>query len=777
MNLPFFFNEENRKETWLLLVAFVALCIEVLALLYQLRLVSLPGLRSGNDSQERAIGAVTFREKNVTSRAPSSLSWYPLAGGDKVHLNDSVMTGSGARVRIELEGATELVLEGDTLIRFSDERKWNGGSSVVNLEVNQGIVRVKSEKAPIRVAVRNRRIDVGPGSEVLLEKSAVRAEAQVQVAKGKAVVLEGAEEGQGVTIKEGDRVSLPEAVGAIAPPLPAVLKLAARTPASGAKLFAKTEVEEVLLSWDGADGDTLEWDRSDDFKNVKTQAAAGETRLGLKPGRYHWRVRRGTRVSEPTEFVLVPPIHYEVRGPASNSVLKRNQKLKLDWAAVDGANEYRLEVAADENFASVTVDKKGKATAVELGQLPPGKYFWRVTASSKDWGPWPASAVKSFSIKKPLAAPKAKGPKMLKGGWLRSLSGAVAVLWNWIIPEAQAAEGADSEEVVLAWQFSWEKIEGAAGYRVEVGLDPNFKKLAIKREVTETTISLQLPPGRKYYWRVAAFDEDKELGAYSRTEKVDAPNGRIQKIPVRLPAYVKQEPPKPPVPPRSEGLGYLVPSWVRLGAGGGFVMQSVSASNASIQSTGFPLGKFDLYLHRTFAGSELELGVGFQKLRYQTKDGAIAAFQPDILTTNWDGHLLYKGLGWLGGSPLTVGFAYRTLSDLHRVGDETASMVHATSASVLVGVSPWQSSDSSTFRQADLLLEASPLGSATGFGLWLRGRFGLWNLAKPLTAELQLLLHPSYRKFGSGARSQLGLETAVALVIGGLFDVSPKWVE
>lgn len=781
MNSPLFTNEENRREVWLLVAAGLALCIEILALLYQLRLVSLPGLRPAGSSPERVIGSVTLREKNVTSRAPSSLSWYPVAAGDKVHRNETVMTGSGARLKIELEGATELLLEGDTLIRFSDERKWTGAASVVDLEVNQGVVRVKSRMAPVRVAVKNRRIDVAPDSEVLLEKAALRSEAQLQVAKGKAVVVEETKQEEGVTIKEGDRVSLPESVGAVAPPLPAVLKLASREPKAGAKIFAKTEVDDVHFTWDGTDGDALEWDTADDFQTLKTQPASGEARLGLRPGKYFWRIRRGTRVSEPAELVLVPPIRYEFRAPASNAVFKRKQRVRLEWAAVEGASGYRIEVSPDESFANLAFERELAGTSVELPQLDPGTFHWRVTASSETYGAWPPSETKRFSVKSPLAAPKAKGVKMLPGGkgsWLRALKDVFAAVLEWVIPSAQAAEEpVQEEEAVLAWQFSWGAIEGAAGYRVEIAIDAKFKKVVAREELTQTNFSLTLPPGKKYYWRVAAFDEDKEVGDWSRVEKLEAPNGRVQKTPVRLPAYVKQDPPRPKALPRSSGLGFLLPSWVRLGAGGGYVMESVSSSTSSIQSNGLPLGKFALYLHRTLAGSELELGLSFQRLKYQTKDAAISAFQPDLLASTWSAHLLYKGVGWLEDFPVTAGVSVRSVPDLQRVAEETASRVYATSGSVLVGISPWQKSDAASFRQWDLLLEATPFGNAKGAGLWLRGRWGIWNQIKPLTAELQFLLHPAFRKFTSGDRSQLSVETEVALVIGGLFDVSPRWVD
>ncbi len=788
MTPSFFSNQESRKETWLLFAATLALCIEILALLYQLRLISLPGTRRASVSDERRIGSLTLRERSVTSRAPNSLSWYPLAGGDAIHLNDTVMTGSGAKARIELGTSGEISLEPDTLIRFSDERRWTEGLTVVNLEVNQGTLRLKSQKDPVRLMVRNRRVELGPESEVVFERSSGGADSEMEVAKGKALVSQDSvEAGADVILKEGDRVSLPEGAGTIAPPQPAVVRLGARSPRAGSRIFAKTEVEEIVLSWEGNEGDRLEWDKSEAFSDARSQAAMGEVRLGLKPGQYFWRVRRGTRVSEGASFLVVPPIEYELRGPASKSPLRRSKKVKLDWAKIEGAAEYRVEVASDEAFTRLQWEGKTREAEVELPLLPGGKYFWRVRAVSSQWGEWPASEMRFFTVKAPLAAPKAKGAKMLdakpvtepppkKGGWLKRATDLLIAVGNWLIPEAQAAE--KSVDAILAWQFNWTPIEGAAGYRLEISLDPDFKKITARKEVEMTSVSLVLPPGKRYYWRVAAFDEDRELGRFSQAEKVDAPNGRIQRGALRMPAsIVKAPPPRPPAPPRSQGYGFLIPSWVRLGAGGGFVSQSVSGPSESLSSTGFPLGKFEAYLHRTIAGSELELGFSLQRLRYQTKDGAIASFQPDLVSSQFETQFLYKGFGYFRNFPVTVGLLYRSLNDLHRVGAETAGVGKVSQIGALVGLSPWQGSDPASFWQTDLLVEFSPLGGAKGGGLWLRGRYGLWNSVKPLTAEIQVLLHPSLRSVSVGSRSQLNLETSVALVIGGLFDVSPRWVD
>jgi hypothetical protein len=562
------------------------------------------------------------------------------------------------------------------------------------------------------------------------------------------------------------------------------VRLLRRSPAPGSRVFAQAELAEVRLQWDGKEGDVLEWDTDSEFGSPKSLEAAGDVRVGLAPGHYHWRVRRKERSSDSADFTLMPPARYEIRSPASNAVLKRKKRPVLEWAPVQGASAYIVEVSLDPLFSSLAFEGQSEAPTVELPLLPHGKYFWRVRAQAVGGGEWPSSGAATFTVKAPLAAPKPKGVRGRPGGGSKKegslsplkdrLLAFAGAIYDFLIPEARA-----EEEDVLLWEFAWEPIQGAAGYRLEIALDAKFRSVVRTKEVTATSVALRLPLGRRYYWRVAAFDEDREVGRFSRAQTMTAPRRKIVAArPLRR--LATQGPPKPappPKPPRTAGFGWLAPSWVRLGAGGGFVSQSVTSSAETIQSSGFPLGDFALYLHRSFAASELELGLSYHRLRFRTKDTAIAAFQPDLLASQWGAHLFYKGLFGIKSVPVTVGLGARSVADLHKVASETAAAGAVTYSSLYLGLSPWQGSDPSSFWQTDLLLEVSPFGAAAGAGLWLRGRMGLWNLAKPLTAELQVLLRPSYRRVAVGARSQINLESSVSLVVGGLFDASPRWVD
>lgn len=61
-------------------------------------------------------------------------------------------------------------------------------------------------------------------------------------------------------------------------------------------------------------------------------------------------------------------------------------------------------------------------------------------------------------------------------------------------------------------KLEWKEARGANAYHVQVATDPNFKWLIAEDHFVKTT-SFEITkaePGRKYYWRVAAYNTDND---------------------------------------------------------------------------------------------------------------------------------------------------------------------------------------------------------------------------------------------------------------------------
>lgn len=90
----------------------------------------------------------------------------------------------------------------------------------------------------------------------------------------------------------------------------------------------------------------------------------------------------------------------ELAGPASFSKIEGG-KVTLQWKAVEGADEYHVQLATDPNFKwLVANDYHVKATSFDASGLEPGKhYFWRVAAvKSHNWSTFRRSFFASSSF-------------------------------------------------------------------------------------------------------------------------------------------------------------------------------------------------------------------------------------------------------------------------------------------------------------------------------------------------------------------------------------------
>ena len=79
------------------------------------------------------------------------------------------------------------------------------------------------------------------------------------------------------------------------------------------------------------------------------------------------------------------PTPPNVRSPRGDLIARFRDmppRVKFEWGAVAGAQNYRLELARDRNFEEILVDEYLNETTFTHGNLSAGEYFWRVSARS-----------------------------------------------------------------------------------------------------------------------------------------------------------------------------------------------------------------------------------------------------------------------------------------------------------------------------------------------------------------------------------------------------------
>ncbi|MDY6946433.1 MAG: FecR domain-containing protein [Pseudomonadota bacterium] len=145
---------------------------------------------------------------------------------------------------------------------------------------------------------------------------------------------------------------------------------------------------------------------------------------------------------------------------------------ELSWGESPGVASYHVQLARDEQFAELALDRDDvQATRLTVASLPPGRYFWRVGALSADGerGAW--SSPRSFVQR--AAAPQMEQPEL------------------------------SDRKLRLRWQPRPENR-----YQLQLARDEQFTRLVVSETVTASELTMKQPRPGRYYVRVRTIDAD-----------------------------------------------------------------------------------------------------------------------------------------------------------------------------------------------------------------------------------------------------------------------------
>lgn len=210
----------------------------------------------------------------------------------------------------------------------------------------------------------------------------------------------------------------------------------------------------------------------------------------LDPGTtYYWRVRGTTTETEgpwsDAFSFTTQAAEVALTAPALSSPADGAQNLGADisftWNDIPAATGYLIEIATDAEFADVVFGIDLEGTLLLLTNvLDPGiTYYWRVRGTTAEAeGPW--SDTFTFSTQAALIAVGLVSP----------------------------ADGA--RDIPTTVDLTWNGIEGATAYNVQVATDLNFNEVVFEasdlgEEVNEVTAAA-LAPTTRHFWRVRGLN-------------------------------------------------------------------------------------------------------------------------------------------------------------------------------------------------------------------------------------------------------------------------------
>ena len=154
---------------------------------------------------------------------------------------------------------------------------------------------------------------------------------------------------------------------------------------------------------------------------------------------------------------------------------------------------YRLQIARDANFTDLFLTRdSGEATHLEIDDVPPGHYFWRIAGvdakgEAGDWSP-----AQNFIQRQPAPTPS--------------------------LPTFSRRE----------MRFHWDSREGVR-YRIQLARDPGFRRLVSERTIDTPGVATRRPRPGLYYARIQTIAADGSAGPFGETRRFE----------VRIPLWVE----------------------------------------------------------------------------------------------------------------------------------------------------------------------------------------------------------------------------------------------
>ena len=240
----------------------------------------------------------------------------------------------------------------------------------------------------------------------------------------------------------------------------------------------------------------------DDESNFATPLFDRETSLSefpaptLNPRRHWWRVRAinsagvAGSYSASRRFTIgtAPPVTLAaptLLSPANGATVA--QPLTLDWADLEGAVNYRVQIDDSSNFTSpLTVDQTVFGSQFTAPTLPTRQHWWRVRGTNSAGTAGPFSVVRSFT---PTALPPPAAPTL-----------------------RTPVNGATPAQPIA---FDWDAVAGATNYRIQIDDSSNFASPVVDTTNEASAFTAPTLALTQHWWRVLALNSAGTAGPFS----------------------------------------------------------------------------------------------------------------------------------------------------------------------------------------------------------------------------------------------------------------------
>ncbi|MGZ3723941.1 MAG: hypothetical protein ACXVA9_13450, partial [Bdellovibrionales bacterium] len=282
------------------------------------------------------------------------------------------------------------------------------------------------------------------------------------------------------------------------------------------RIYTHTGAASVKLRWKAPLAQDLIVQTLGEKENVIALSEGAEDReLNLPVGRHQVFLRSGAKTSTAlsVEVWKAPLLH--LISPLPRNRVRTGSETSFVWMTAPGVVGYDFQV----NGHAVNVHESREENTFATSFTDEDDAQWSVQGKDAEGFSIPSLYSYPLYIREaPLAAPKLRSPTLRRPAKVEG--GGASFWWRQIfLPEACA------DEILYQALFSWDKVEGADRYVIEISETADFRAPLVNKIVTKNEFMWKKMSLKSYYWRVAAETKSGRLGIFSDPELVNLKNG------------------------------------------------------------------------------------------------------------------------------------------------------------------------------------------------------------------------------------------------------------
>lgn len=493
------------------------------------------GFRPRHDNQLTALaGEVQTQEHELRRRSLDSLVWEKSNAHDSLYYYDSILTLSQSTASLKLFKNTDLHLSENTLVTIEPPSDDKHGE--IRLLFHKGGFKARNPYVKTEVKGDNWSMEIKTDSEVDLRQAGAD-NYELQITKGE------------VDFKSvlGEQHLLKDQVLRIDPQslmqmqvLPQDTLRWIDPPAK--RIYTHHGDISANLKWEGIHPKQLVRQTLGGKEDILPLGdEATEISLSLPVGHHSFFLRNETQTSQPLEIEVwnAPLIH--LVSPLPRNRVKTDEPVSFVWTTRPEIANYHFHLKGPKT----AIDQTQKENSLLQTFKDEDNAEWSIEALDQDgYVIPPPYAYPIFIREAPLAAPMLKDPIIRKPAkapddgasfWQR--------LPGLLIPEAQAEEKNEYQAV-----FSWEAVERADRYVIEISDTPDFRNPLVNQTVEKNEFTWHRMDLRTYYWRVAAESKRGQMGYFSEPQKVNLKNVESENVVLSVVKKQKTKPQEEPTP-------------------------------------------------------------------------------------------------------------------------------------------------------------------------------------------------------------------------------------